>query len=630
MDEGNELPPTETTGARFGKYRITRRLGEGAFGAVYEAVVPGPMGFAKKVAIKKIHASLVDSDPRFVQSMVNEARVGGLLHHANVVDTLEFGEVDGDYYMAMEYVDGATLAEVIGLCRKRGVLLPRFAMIDLAIQVCRGLHHAHGLRDHAGQRVDLIHRDLKPSNIIVDRDGMAKICDFGIAKAASNLYHTVVTGTVKGTPRYMSPEQIKGEGSMTAASDIFSLGAVLYEVVTGTALFHARDLPTLAAKIASVRIEAELDYVDKAFPASRPLLERALQADPADRYPDARALADDLRELGRAYPPEADMADVVGKLLPAVDRSHVRDIADSRALDLESDRAARRATPAAPSSHAPHSGHTPLPASPSSAGWQSFTAAFDSAGMVETAVHSDPDPTQAMTNVYVPPPDAADGPGETGPSGPFVDTGAATAPMSLVQPAGGSPDAPDTGRSPGVVRLAIVALVGLALLAAVALGAVLMNHLGGNEPAPSGPVHAGVAPTAVGAGVEEAAPVEAGSDGPPPWAATEPATPEPATPAPEQPARTAPVPPPAGEVVSGAEPGAISLYTRPWAEIWIDGTHVATSNQLNGHEVAGGTHTIRITCPTRDDREHTFVVDVDGNDWELGCWDFDTMAPCPQ
>jgi serine/threonine-protein kinase len=270
------------TGAQFGKYRIVRKIGEGAFGSVYEALLPGPMGFAKRVAIKRIRPTVVQDDPKFVQSMINEARIGGLLHHANIVDIFEFGQEGPHYYLAMEFVDGATLDGIMRLCSKRRVLLPRFAVVDLAMQVCRGLHYAHSFRDPGGQRLELIHRDMKPSNVMVDREGTAKICDFGIAKAASNLYKTTTEGFVKGTPRYMSPEQITGQGELTVRSDVFSLGVVLFEVITGRGLFSADSLISLMHKILEADLVQPLDEAEAAFPGSADLLRQALALEDLD------------------------------------------------------------------------------------------------------------------------------------------------------------------------------------------------------------------------------------------------------------------------------------------------------------------------------------------------------------
>ena len=298
------------SGAKFGKYRIVRKMGAGAFGVVYEAQIPGPMGFAKQVALKMIRSQM-GADEQFVKSMINEARLGGVLHHPNIVDVLEFDQVGHDYFLAMEYVDGATLEEIMAVCQRREVVLPRFAVIDIALQVCRGLQYAHDLKDRDGQSLDLIHRDLKPSNIMLDRQGTAKILDFGIAKAASNLPHSTLTGTIKGTPRYMSPDQLLGEGPLTPSSDVFSLGVVLWELITNRPLFTGTSLTELIAALMQKDLTADIAEADRMLPGIAPILSRMLRRDTAHRYPDIRSVAADLRQLALRYPVTRDMAEVL-------------------------------------------------------------------------------------------------------------------------------------------------------------------------------------------------------------------------------------------------------------------------------------------------------------------------------
>ncbi len=326
-----------TPGARFGKYRIVGVLGEGSFGTVFEAVLPGPMGFSRSVAIKRLNAELVRDDPTAIRSMVNEACIGGLLHHNNIVDTLELGQVGDTYFLAMEYVDGLNLAEIIDLCKSREVLLPRFVILGLAIQVCRGLHYAHCLQGPDGRALRLLHRDLKPSNIIVDRGGTARILDFGIARTASSRFQTTEASVVKGTPRYMSPEQITAKSRLTARSDIFSLGAVLYELITHKPLFPALKVTELIDQIVFQDVAAQIGEAEMLFPGVGPVLTGCLAKDPKERFRDARALSDELRALARDYPAETDIADIINTLLPHLERPAARRIDNTEELDLPPD-----------------------------------------------------------------------------------------------------------------------------------------------------------------------------------------------------------------------------------------------------------------------------------------------------
>jgi serine/threonine-protein kinase len=148
------------------------------------------MGFRKIVAIKRIHPHLVRDNEQFQHSLINEARVGGLLRHHNIVETYELAQDGDECFVVMEFVDGVTLDEVIAHAAATAAPLPTSLVLDMMEQVCRGLHHAHTFRDPDGEELHLVHRDLKPVNLMLAGDGVVKIMDFGIARAASNLYQT--------------------------------------------------------------------------------------------------------------------------------------------------------------------------------------------------------------------------------------------------------------------------------------------------------------------------------------------------------------------------------------------------------------------------------------------------------
>ena len=287
---------TDPGEARLGRYTIRGLLGQGGMARVYRATLKGPMGFNKEVALKQIRIEGLNDDRSALEALIDEARIGSRLRHPNIVETWEFGEEGGAWFIAMEYVDGLTLDAIIRGLSVRGATLPLPVVFDLFEQVCRGLHAAHTTVDEHGEPLRVVHRDLKPSNIIVSRTGVAKVLDFGIAKAATRIFHTRSLGTAKGTPWYMSPEQIEGQ-PLDHRSDLFSLGSVLYEAVTGRRLCAAVEMAAAFFKIVSGDVEDECTELDSLLPGLGDVLRRCLALDPADRWPDARALRDALGAL---------------------------------------------------------------------------------------------------------------------------------------------------------------------------------------------------------------------------------------------------------------------------------------------------------------------------------------------
>ena len=280
-----------------GRYRVDRLLGSGAFGEVYRADLHGAMGFTKSVAVKVLASDRPGADPRQLGTFVNEALLGENLHHPNIVAIHEFGQ-DGDrYFLVMEYIDGINLREVLSLCAGRGVVLPQDAVCELGVQVCAGLDHAHRATTRDGRPLLLIHRDLKPANLLLDRTGTVRIGDFGVARAAINPYFTTAAGEVKGTPRYMAPEQVKGEGDLTPALDVYSLGLVLCEAATGEAVLTAESLEPLLHKVLTADTGDALRRLSEQAPALHPVVARALARSPEDRFPSAADMGVALRRV---------------------------------------------------------------------------------------------------------------------------------------------------------------------------------------------------------------------------------------------------------------------------------------------------------------------------------------------
>jgi eukaryotic-like serine/threonine-protein kinase len=282
-----------------GRYRVERNLGHGGMAAVYRAR-DGELD--RPVAIKVL-AEHLGGNPAFRDRFLREARLAARLSHPNVVQVFDAGEEGGRPFIVMEYVEGESLADALERERR----LDPAHVVDLALQVCGGLEHAHA----AG----LVHRDIKPGNLLVRADGVVKVADFGIARAAETTKLTQI-GSVLGTAAYLSPEQAAGE-EVTAATDIYSLGCVLYEALTGRTPYVFQNLAELAAKheepIAPVR-ELASD-VPEALEAA---VMRCLARNPAYRPASAAELA---RELAAASPEPPTQA------LPAASGVRATDVA---------------------------------------------------------------------------------------------------------------------------------------------------------------------------------------------------------------------------------------------------------------------------------------------------------------
>lgn len=281
------------TATRFGRYELLEKIGEGGMAALWRARVKGPGGFARTIAVKRILPHLA-TDPAFIAMFLSEARLSAQLAHANVVQVFECGEVDGEYFLAMEYIDGINLARAVQLHASAKRMLDPAVAAYVAREACRALAHVHALVDEEGRALGLVHRDVTPSNVMLGRDGAIKLLDFGIAKAldvASDV-HTR-TGVFKGKVGYASPELAEGE-SIDHRSDQFSVGVLLHEALTARRLFKGgSDLQTLAL----VR-KAEVAKPSLRNPSVPPALDevcmRALSLRPDDRFASCTEMADAL------------------------------------------------------------------------------------------------------------------------------------------------------------------------------------------------------------------------------------------------------------------------------------------------------------------------------------------------
>jgi eukaryotic-like serine/threonine-protein kinase len=217
-------------GQVLGRYELLLRIAQGGMARVWAARLHGTRGFRKLVAVKTILPGVMDNE-RLERMFMEEATLASGLHHPNVVETLELGEQDGVLFMALEWVDGEPLSLVMNEAQKTGGV-PLSVGVNLIAQACKGLHAAHELTDEAGSPLGIVHRDISPHNILVTYSGIAKVLDFGIAKATQRSSGLTEAGEVKGKLAYMAPEQVRGR-PVDRRTDVFSLGTVLYALTTG-------------------------------------------------------------------------------------------------------------------------------------------------------------------------------------------------------------------------------------------------------------------------------------------------------------------------------------------------------------------------------------------------------------
>jgi serine/threonine-protein kinase len=281
---------------RLGPYELLRRLATGGMAEVYLARRAGPHGFQKLVAVKRILPQYA-RDPDFVAMFIDEARVCARLSHPNIVQVFDFGEQDGELYMAMEYVDGTTGARLIRGAAARSEDLSLDVCLHIALSVLRALGYAHGARDDAGRPLSLVHRDVSPGNVLIDRSGAVKLTDFGIARAAE-IERRTDAGQLKGKLGYMSPEQVVGR-ELDARTDIFTVGIVLAEMLVLRPLFSGGKELDVLLRIRDADVSA-IDRAGARVPDDvRAVLFRALARDPLLRWPTASSFAQALEEIVR-------------------------------------------------------------------------------------------------------------------------------------------------------------------------------------------------------------------------------------------------------------------------------------------------------------------------------------------
>ena len=289
----DDTPTGDTT---FGKYKLIALLGQGGMADVFLAVLGGPegLGFSKLVVLKRLRANLAN-DKEFVSMLVDEARIAAKLNHPNVVQTHEVGVIDGEYYIAMEYLEGQPLSLVVQRAASGEPLSLAFKL-GIVRDMLAGVHHAHQLVDFDGKPLGLVHRDVTPQNVFVTYEGQVKVVDFGIAKARGRATETQ-QGILKGKVRYMSPEQAAG-GDIDGRTDVFAAGVLLWELLAGQRMWKDVDDVAIIQKLMLDKIPSSPREVNPDVPkALDAIVKKALARKPSDRYASAEALQLDIERF---------------------------------------------------------------------------------------------------------------------------------------------------------------------------------------------------------------------------------------------------------------------------------------------------------------------------------------------
>jgi eukaryotic-like serine/threonine-protein kinase len=276
-------------GRRLGRYEVLARLASGGMAGVYVARALGVAGFERLFAVKVLHPHLAH-EQEFITMFLDEARLAARIRHPNVVPTIDISDTqDAGYYLVMDYIEGDHLGALLHHASKLGTRLPLPIALRIIVDALDGLHAAHDLIDEQGRRVNLVHRDVSPHNIMVGTDGIARITDFGVAKAEVRL-STTREGQFKGKLAYMAPEHAS-TGEADQRSDLFSLAIILWECLTGRRLFRAENQAATLNKICIEPIPPP-SSVDPALAPFDSVLALGLARDPADRYQSAEEFAE--------------------------------------------------------------------------------------------------------------------------------------------------------------------------------------------------------------------------------------------------------------------------------------------------------------------------------------------------
>lgn len=334
----------------FGQYTLHELIGRGGMAEIYRASMPGIGGFEKTVAIKKILPHLAE-DEEFTTMLVDEANIIESLDHSNIAQVFDLGKLDGSYYIAMEYIHGVDLSEIIDELEKRGEFLPIPHVIYITSSICAGLHFAHSKTDEDGHPLNIIHRDISPHNIRLSFAGEVKIIDFGVAKAADREARTKM-GVIKGKLLYMAPEQAQAE-ELDGRADLFATGLCTYKMLTGTLPFEGENEFQVYNNVLEQEITPPIELRPEIPEKLDRIVMKLLQRDPEKRYQDGYSAKQDLDKLLH----EIDPGYTVHRLSEFVEE-HFSDLVQSGEGSVPSDTSNPSGlSPSTPSRPAPGTGN---------------------------------------------------------------------------------------------------------------------------------------------------------------------------------------------------------------------------------------------------------------------------------
>ena len=285
-----------------GRYTLCGEVAAGGMATVHVGRLAGAAGFGRAVAIKRMHAHLA-KDAEFVSMFIDEARVAARIHHPNVAATLDVVAREDELFVILEYVHGESLATLLRKATWNGRAMPLATALRVTVDVLYGLHAAHEAKTEQGAPLGIVHRDVSPQNVLIGTDGLARVIDFGVAKATGRLQSTG-EGQIKGKIAYMSPEQLRGE-SIDRRSDVYAASVMLWELLTGKRLFEQTNQGALMLSVLEGEVlppSAMAVGLPKAFDE---IVLRGLSRDPEQRFPTAQEMASRLEAIGPLATPHA-------------------------------------------------------------------------------------------------------------------------------------------------------------------------------------------------------------------------------------------------------------------------------------------------------------------------------------